>query len=528
MFLDDTQLARTALESQFITSSLFRGPDFVGLDPSVGPATEETSEFANYLLPNHAQGTSPHGSTQTLLKRRQSSSPIRSPGKRLHVLSALFVPAREDAGFSAGYVGSQPAAGASFSAFAREQTHGHVVEQRQSTCSRSDDIPSQLPSTYALSDVTSRASPERDELPPSSPVQAAPFTPFKRVGKTTHPTSSHLRRSSRTRTGFSISPRHGVTNLSPKLGIAVDRHSNARIISKPSTLRSGTEPTVAEGYSTKSDNERGNEDLETSSKSLAITASKSYAGLRATEAGLDRSNGKQHAAEASNAQSTSGLEASIRQDHSHLHITETIVSLPPPPRPVTKAFMQVPVTPPKPAQLAELKSLSISIDPGPPPTSSDSFSSHITQDLAHLSNLSMLKGAYGPSWVTRSLRQSERGHWLVDSSGWSAGTQISFWRFLEEYVGTGKFGWGIWCTRELDHQSDGNHSTAEPSRLTTEPQPCLGQVKVFCWGEVVQHIWQVLFVASKAQIRRGTPAWIGADGEVVVQMKRMEEEEKKN
>ena len=125
---------------------------------------------------------------------------------------------------------------------------------------------------------------------------------------------------------------------------------------------------------------------------------------------------------------------------------------------------------------------------------------------------------YRPKRTVRPLHQSERGHWLLDLRRWSAGDQIDFWRFLEKKVGSGLAGWGVWCTRELDGRETGNDGTVDASAQEGDCQACIGKVKIMCWGEVVQHVYLMLFVASKAQIRHGSAVWIDADGEVVVQM----------
>lgn len=46
----------------------------------------------------------------------------------------------------------------------------------------------------------------------------------------------------------------------------------------------------------------------------------------------------------------------------------------------------------------------------------------------------------------------------------------------------------------------------------------LGTVKVFCWGEVVGHVWLLCYVASQARLKRVESQWVDADGEVVVRI----------
>jgi hypothetical protein len=42
---------------------------------------------------------------------------------------------------------------------------------------------------------------------------------------------------------------------------------------------------------------------------------------------------------------------------------------------------------------------------------------------------------------------------------------------------------------------------------------------VYCWGEVVEHVYLLLYVASDGRVRRMGLQWIDADGAVVVQMR---------
>ena len=47
----------------------------------------------------------------------------------------------------------------------------------------------------------------------------------------------------------------------------------------------------------------------------------------------------------------------------------------------------------------------------------------------------------------------------------------------------------------------------------------LGLVKVFCWGEVVPHVYLLLYVASNNRVRKSGLQWVDAEGEVVVRMR---------
>jgi hypothetical protein len=152
------------------------------------------------------------------------------------------------------------------------------------------------------------------------------------------------------------------------------------------------------------------------------------------------------------------------------------------------------------------KSLSVEIHPPPPPTGSESFISHITPQLSsQFWDSEELQGKYKP-YPHRTLRQSERGYWQFDTRAWSHKIQIKFWVFLQSNIGSGVSGWGIWCLREND---EGEGVEAEHE---------LGIVKVFCWGEVVGHVWLLCYVASQARLKRVESQWVDADEEVVVRI----------
>lgn len=154
------------------------------------------------------------------------------------------------------------------------------------------------------------------------------------------------------------------------------------------------------------------------------------------------------------------------------------------------------------------KSLSTQIHPPLPPTGSDTFVSHITPQLqSQFWDSAELQGKYKPL-PHRDLRRSERGYWQIDTRSWSTKIQIKFWIFLQSNIGSGVGGWGVWCLREKDTEA------GEDDEANAE----LGTVKVFCWGEIVGHVWLLCYVASQARLKRVESQWIDADGEVVVRI----------
>jgi hypothetical protein len=170
------------------------------------------------------------------------------------------------------------------------------------------------------------------------------------------------------------------------------------------------------------------------------------------------------------------------------------------------ASLSTPKSRPNTQEKEIFKSLSMEIHPPPPPTGSDSFISHVSPQLkSQFWDSQELRGKYKP-FPHRPLRQSERGYWQFDTRAWSPKIQIKFWIFLQSNIGSGVSGWGIWCLRENDEDED------------EEAEHELGIVKIFCWGEVVGHVWLLCYVASQARLKRVESQWVDADGEVVVRI----------
>lgn len=163
------------------------------------------------------------------------------------------------------------------------------------------------------------------------------------------------------------------------------------------------------------------------------------------------------------------------------------------------------LTIPNESALEALENLSTSIRPPEPKPSLEKHTTYVTERLHYLE--ADIGNSYRPASVSRDLRPLERGYWLVDCSSWSLALQISFWQFLQKFVGGGSAGWGVWCTR-CDDESE--HIPQQTS---------LGTVKVFCWGEVVKHVYLMLYVASKSQVRKLGLQWVDSGGEAVVQMR---------
>ncbi|KAI0555373.1 hypothetical protein F4679DRAFT_523475 [Xylaria curta] len=103
---------------------------------------------------------------------------------------------------------------------------------------------------------------------------------------------------------------------------------------------------------------------------------------------------------------------------------------------------------------------------------------------------------YRPEEQTRQLSPYERGHWLLDCSSWEPELKHHTWAFLANYIARGVAGWGVWCKRD----------------------PSFTELRVYCWGTVVPHIWYLLWISTLQKIHYTSCSWIDAEGERVVIM----------
>ncbi|KAF2831367.1 hypothetical protein CC86DRAFT_138514 [Ophiobolus disseminans] len=100
----------------------------------------------------------------------------------------------------------------------------------------------------------------------------------------------------------------------------------------------------------------------------------------------------------------------------------------------------------------------------------------------------------------RTPKADERGYWSISCSDWPASLQHEFWTLLHEHVSSGRLGWGTTLHRE----ASSTHS--------------LGQVRLYTWAEVAEHIWLMLWLCSKGQIVGSKTKWIDAGGAAVFEM----------
>ncbi|KAI1132073.1 hypothetical protein F5Y10DRAFT_16699 [Nemania abortiva] len=141
---------------------------------------------------------------------------------------------------------------------------------------------------------------------------------------------------------------------------------------------------------------------------------------------------------------------------------------------------------------------SLEIHPPEPPTSEPHVEPQdlITPGLRKLGHDvgSLLRPQ--PKEQTRELRPYERGYWLVDCSSWEPRLKHDAWAFLANYIGTGIAGWGVWCKRDPDFR----------------------ELRAYCWGSVVAHIYYVLLLSSQRRIVFTGSSWVDAEGLKVIAM----------
>ena len=169
------------------------------------------------------------------------------------------------------------------------------------------------------------------------------------------------------------------------------------------------------------------------------------------------------------------------------------------------------------------------IQPPSPETSLVGFITHVTSSLNTLASKAPIETFFRPASTKRLLRVHERGYWqFTMDMTWSPELRKRFWKFLENLIGTGRAGWGVWC--ELyDNQSTKdktcsnekdcwNPNGMEESADEIKKSLIDAIVKVYCWGEIVPYIYLALFVGSNRRVVQSGAIWVDSDGEVVVTM----------
>lgn len=124
--------------------------------------------------------------------------------------------------------------------------------------------------------------------------------------------------------------------------------------------------------------------------------------------------------------------------------------------------------------------------------------SQITKHLAAIKATNSTR--FRPRKVRRTLEHDERGSWHMGCKRWSSTAQRDFWLSLCEHVSSGRVGWATTIHREAGSHGD------------------LGLVRLYCWGEAVEHMWLLLWLCSKGRVSGLGLQWIDASGIAVVEM----------
>lgn len=129
------------------------------------------------------------------------------------------------------------------------------------------------------------------------------------------------------------------------------------------------------------------------------------------------------------------------------------------------------------------------IRPDPPATGHDHITpeSLITSALHALAVKAPFEKFFLPEYQKREIGPWDRGYWLVHSSGWDQSVKETCWNFLGNFITQNKGGWTIWCERKED----------------------FSEIRVYCWGIMVPHVFLLLYAASKNRIRRVETWWMG-------------------
>lgn len=150
--------------------------------------------------------------------------------------------------------------------------------------------------------------------------------------------------------------------------------------------------------------------------------------------------------------------------------------------------------PPNERHLSYLERLEIH-PPGPPVADTELAPDDLlTPKLRELARQLNIGKRFHPAEQTRELRPFERGHWLLDWTGWRPTLRERAWHFLTDYILEGFAGWGVWCKRAEDWS----------------------WLRVYCWGHVAGHVYLALYLASERALKTDSARWLDGTGDVIV------------
>lgn len=166
--------------------------------------------------------------------------------------------------------------------------------------------------------------------------------------------------------------------------------------------------------------------------------------------------------------------------------------------------------------------------PPPPQPGLKSFSAHLTPALALLQqNCARFIQKVQPQ---RPIGTLERGHWRftvpAEDETWDSAAREKMWSFLERFIRRGQAGWGVWAvfeqgTSRNEEAGEGDaHTRSGDTDVVGDTGRGVGQVTVYCWGEVVPEIYAMLVLATNRKIKSCGALWVDSAGDVVVDMGR--------
>ncbi|KAF2847861.1 hypothetical protein T440DRAFT_183669 [Plenodomus tracheiphilus IPT5] len=123
--------------------------------------------------------------------------------------------------------------------------------------------------------------------------------------------------------------------------------------------------------------------------------------------------------------------------------------------------------------------------------------SQITSYLAsvkrrHPNRYNLVRRKYKP-------KDDDRGYWAVNCTSWPVKAQLGIWSSLQDYLVNGELGWGITIHRDPKSSDE------------------LGEIRLYCWAEVAEHMWLQLWLSSGGYI--SFLNWLDANGHVTLQAK---------
>lgn len=152
--------------------------------------------------------------------------------------------------------------------------------------------------------------------------------------------------------------------------------------------------------------------------------------------------------------------------------------------------------------------------------------SHTTSGLASLISVFPLEKHFYPrARFSRPLDPGERGHWRIKTFPemriWNNQAQDRFWSDLERYIESGNAGWGVTCALEVRHIHPDSLKIPLLSLVDSYslPETTIQKTyRVFCYGEVVPHIYALMQTTSLGMLKRLPNEWVDVNGSTVVSM----------